>query len=776
MHADICRWVRNGVKRYVSHFSGVLQRSEVSAPEDGRAPLSSRQSTPANSVQFLGGFEHLIFGMRKGILLIGAAVGLLSAVSSMAAARTEARLVLAAEAARPGETVMAGVHLKMPPRWHTYWRYGGDAGAPTKIDWSLPDGVTAGDILWPVPEKYKTGDLTSYVYHDQVVLLVPLSLSPTLKPGSLELKTEVSWLECEELCIAGKAQVSAPLRIGQDSKPSGDAKLIEATKAKLPQIGTNVAAKASWEFGDDESRPVVIDWDAGGKPAEADFFPYESTGYEVAGDTGHPEAPARTVRLRKVVKKLEGEWPNALAGLLVKRDAKGGAVQAMEVKLPIARAVAPTRAAAPLASLLAMLGFGLIGGLILNVMPCVLPVIALKVLSFVNQAKETPQRVRQLGLIYGAGVLVSFLVLAGLAIAVQQAGGLAGWSTAFQNPQFRVLITVLMTLVALNLFGVFEITLAGGAMGAASDLAGKSGATGAFFNGVLATVLATPCTAPFLGVAIGFAFTQPALVVVLVFLAVGLGLALPFVLLCWHPAWLKLLPKPGLWMQRFKVAMGFPMLATAVWLFWVTATRLGKTGVLWFGMFLVLFALAAWIWGEFVQRGTRGRGWAMAISLALLVSSYAGILENKLHWRSPLSQNKEGIDWQPWSLQAVEKSRAEGRPVLVDFTADTCLNCKFNLTTSIDIPSVRTKLKEINAATLVGDFTDQNPAIGRELQRYGRGGVPLVLVYPKDADKPPIVLPALLTPTIVLNALEEAGKAGSTPAGALSQSTSANTP
>ena len=280
-----------------------------------------------------------------------------------------------------------------------------------------------------------------------------------------------------------------------------------------------------------------------------------------------------------------------------------------------------------------MLLLAFVGGLILNVMPCVLPVIALKVLGFVNQSKEEPRRVRQLGAVYGLGVLVSFLVLAGLAIGAQLAGGVANWGDAFRNPQFQIIFTILMTLIALNLFGVFEITLGGKALGAASELSAKPGFPGAFFNGILATLLATPCTAPFLGGALVFAFTQSPLVTVLVFLAAGLGLAFPFVVLCWNPRLIKLLPKPGAWMEKFKNAMGFPMLATAVWLMWVSSSR--EDDALWLGLFLVILALAAWIWGQFVQRGARGRVPAAVICLLLLRAHLGVVLEGQLQWRSP---------------------------------------------------------------------------------------------------------------------------------------------
>ena len=365
---------------------------------------------------------------------------------------------------------------------------------------------------------------------------------------------------------------------------------------------------------------------------------------------------------------------------------------------------------------------------------------------------------RKLGLLYGVGVLVSFLALAGVDLAIQRAGGLASWSSAFQNPQFRVIITVLITLVALNLFGVFEITLGGRALGAAGNLAAKEGAAGAFFNGALATVLATPCMAPILAGSVTFALAQPPATLVLIFLAVGVGLAAPFVLLCWNPGWLRFLPKPGAWMQQFKIAMGFPMLATAVWLFWVTATRMGKSGVLWLGLFLVILSLAAWIWGEFVQRNPKRSLLAMFLSLLFVASGYGFILEHQLHWRSYQSAQLDALDWQPWSDDAVAKARAAGHPVLVDFTADSCINCQLNRIISIDIQRTREKLREIDAVTLVGDFTDADPAIARELRAYNRPGVPLVLVFPADKDLPAIVLPPVLTPGIVIDALDRAAR------------------
>jgi thiol:disulfide interchange protein DsbD len=422
--------------------------------------------------------------------------------------------------------------------------------------------------------------------------------------------------------------------------------------------------------------------------------------------------------------------------------------------------------AAPSQSLPLMMLYAFIGGLILNIMPCVLPVIALKILGFVSEARSEPGRVRLLGLVYGLGVLVSFMILAGIIIGIKAAGHQAGWGMQFGSPIFVVTLTTLVLLVALNLFGLFEVSLSGRALDSASQLTLQHGFPGAFFNGVLATALATPCTAPILGAALGFAFAQSAAVILLIFLLVGLGLATPYVALSWHPAWLKYLPKPGAWMEKFKIAMGFPMLLTVVWLFNLAYGDYGSH-VLWLGIFLVMVAFAAWIFGEFFQRGRRHQGVALGLAAALLIGGYAYALEGQLHWREmakttdaavSLKEGTDGIDWQKWSPEAVAAAQAAGCPVIVDFTADWCLTCQVNKKTSIEIPAVRAQLKDLNAVALLADYTHAPDNITEELSRHGRAGVPMVLVYPKTAGAPPIVLPEVLTPGIVLDALNRAAR------------------
>ncbi len=720
--------------------------------------------------------------MRRVIFLF--AICFCLAALTARAAHTHVQLLLSADTAKPGDTIWAGVDLKMDAGWHTYWKNPGESGIATTIKWDLPPGVTAGEIQWPLPEKLPPAEVTTYGYKDEVMLLVPLTLATNLASGSLVLKADVAWLECEEQCVPGSANVEAMLNVGSETKISADAAVIESWKDKMPKPSDFISGHAWWEkAANSDTRPLILEW-PNSYPSlndSIDFFPDSSDNFEVQPTTEIIAPNTSGIHLRKFIKKFSGDWPKEISGVLViNHIGRSG----FEVKLPIAdKAPAdetismqtPTESRTgvshvPLAgetpALPLMLLYAFIGGLILNLMPCVLPVIALKILGFVSEAKSEPRRVRNLGLIYAFGVLISFLVLAAIVIGVKSAGHHAGWGMQFGSPIFIVCLTTLVTLVALNLFGVFEVTLGGRALDTAGELASRHGAAGAFFNGVLATVLATPCTAPFLGAALGFAFAQNAAVIILIFLTVGLGLAAPYILLSWNPAWLKFLPKPGAWMEKFKIAMGFPMLATVVWLFNVAASTYGKN-VLWLGIFLVVVALAAWIFGEFVQRGRTQKTLAAIVVLILLIGGYAFALEKELDWRAPfvetsstgsLKESADGIDWQRWSPEAVAAARAAGKPVLVDFTADWCLTCQVNKKTSLEVSSVREKIKSLNAVALVGDYTHFADAITTELQRYNRAGVPLVLVYPKDAAAPPIVLPEVLTPGIVLNALDRAAK------------------
>jgi thiol:disulfide interchange protein DsbD len=573
-----------------------------------------------------------------------------------------------------------------------------------------------------------------------------------MRAGPIEVKAAVSWLECAVQCIPGSADVKAAFTVGAQTKPSEDTALFATWQKKLPLPGNGSDARAWWEkpaAGD--LRPLVIEWNSLQSASEVDFFPDPSEAFEVQPATERLPADAGKIRLRKIVKKISGDWPRQVAGVLIQQSGANQLAYAAVVPIELSGPAGPavpeagnSGTAAPLVSLWKMLLYAFVGGLILNIMPCVLPVIALKILGFVGESHSEPGRVRQLGLVYALGVLVSFLALAALVIGLKAAGRQAGWGLQFSNPLFVLGMTVLVTLVALNLFGVFEVTLGSSIIGTAGNVAAsRQGAAGAFFNGVFATILATPCTAPFLAPALGFAFSQPPALIVLIFLTVGLGLASPYVVLSWHPAWLKFLPKPGAWMEKFKIAMGFPMLVTALWLLDLAADRYGERSW-WLGFFLVIVALAAWVFGEFVQRSRTHRGLGWAAVLILLTTGYGFVLEGKLRWRSP-GELEKSVAWQPWSSEAVAAARAEGRPVLVDFTARWCATCNQYVKPALQSAAVRKQMADINAVALLGDYTDLPPIITSELNRFQRAGVPLVLVYPKNAQEPPVVVPDAIT-------------------------------
>lgn len=717
-------------------------------------------------------------------------LALLAGFEVAAQSKTRAQLLLEAETARPGEAVMAAVRLEMAKGWHTYWRNPGESGMATEITWTLPAGITAGEILWPIPEVHVASEMTTYVYHDEVFLLVPLKLDPALQPGTtLEIAAEVDWLECEVACVPGSAELSARLEVGEAFKASPHAQAIAAWRERIPEANSAVSVRAQWEGPAVGSKAtLVIEGNALPEFVPTDFLAYEAKDFEVEPTVVLLPAPVGQFRLAKPVRWFAESQPRRLSGILVAGMAGGRISKAVEVHLEPQPGTAPP-AAAPSpssglgggpsekhpysgASLLAMLGLAFLGGLILNVMPCVLPVIALKILGFVQQSRSDPAQARRLGLIYALGVLASFWVLAGTVIVVRQAGGEASWGMQMQNPVFRVVLLSVVILVALNLFGVFEVLLPGVATDAAAGLASKQGPAGAFFHGVLATALATPCTAPFLAVALGFAFTQPPALLVIFFTFVALGLAAPYVALSWRPGWLRYLPKPGPWMVRFKVAMGFPMLATGVWLLDFSAPAFGEDGLLWLGLHLVVLAVVAWIWGEFGQRSGARRSRVAVVCLGLLAVDYLGVLEYRLKWRTPSASatpgsvasvtDQEGLSWVPWTPDLVAQARQAGRIILVDFTAKWCLTCLANKRFALDVPEVRAQLSSLNVLMLRADNTNPNPQITAELKRHGRAGVPLVLVYPKDPTQAPLILPEILTPTIVLNALAVA--AGKSPA------------
>lgn len=751
----------------------------------------------------------------------------LTEVSSWAA-HTRVELKLEADTASPGSSVWAGIHLKMDRGWHTYWKNGGDSGMATQIQWNLPDGVTAGEIQWPAPEIYedKTLGMITYVYHDETLLLVPLSISDSVEMKEVEISADVSWLECEVSCVPGSGTVSGKLNIG-DSASSQQPEWLSEALQSLPQPPDfNVTGKWAPPASEDESAFEIYfvpdadeDNDNG---LRWDYWPYPNESMEIGTRSERVDADNGWA-LKKEVFKFDGDWPESIpGGLLVQLSADSvkpekvyaiesftGSLKSSEssksfpdvpgfpdtaISVSSASTSTSTSTSDPTSdptsepktalegdsnvdeaepgstNLLWMLIQGFLGGMILNIMPCVLPVISLKILGFVEKSRNDPASIRRMGWFYTSGVVFSFMVMAGLVIGIQQAGKLASWGMQFQNPQFVIILTILVLLVSLNLFGVFEVSLSSGTVSAMNEAASKEGGLGAFLHGILATALATPCTAPFLGAALGFAFTQPPLVTAVMFLAVGLGLSAPYLILSYRPDWLKVLPKPGAWMERFKVALGFPMLGAGIWLFTVVSLHLSNEQLLWFGMSLIVLSMAAWTFGQFIQRGVGPKWASVSATLALILLAYGYGLEKEVHWRAIGTESvaqsgndttakvieSGGIEWYRWSSEAIQQAREQGNIVFVDFTASWCWTCKVNKKTSVEVDSVRKRFEELGVLCFRADNTKASPEIAEELRKFNRAGVPLNLVYPADPTKDPIVLPELLTPGIVIEALNQA--------------------
>lgn len=402
-------------------------------------------------------------------------------------------------------------------------------------------------------------------------------------------------------------------------------------------------------------------------------------------------------------------------------------------------------------SFFSFLGMAFLGGLILNLMPCVLPVLAIKILGFIKQSGHHSKETLSLGFLYGAGVLVSFWTLAALVIGLQSAGQLIGWGFQFQNPWFVMTMTLVVLIIALNFFGVFEFELPGFALGTAEKLISKSGRLGAFLNGVLATALATPCTAPFLAPALGFAFTQPGSGIIAIFTAAGIGLALPYILLAWNPSLLRWLPKPGVWMNHFRQGMGFPMLATLLWLLFALGNAPLAFHV---AGWLLLTSLIIWMTSVL----TRGNFLWILLAIVLVVTLAIPRLHEIISSPKPSKTSfvKEGIHWETWSSAALKQALATDRPIYLDFTADWCLTCQVNKKTSLDSTEIVRRFQQLRVLPLRGDWTHHDPEIAEAIRSYGRSGVPLNVLYPVDRSKPPILLPEILTPQTVLNALEQA--------------------
>ncbi len=678
--------------------------------------------------------------------------------------RIEAELVPMNAWAAPGSTAIVAVRQQIEPGWHTYWRNPGDSGGATSLDWSLPAGVTAGDILWPTPQRQRLQGLVNFGYEGQVFLPVPIEVPADAKPGSsLPLVVRALFLVCsDEMCVPDELTLRLDLPVREGAAPLADtfgARIAEVVERAPRPAG--IQATASLVDG------VIVLSARGGPLAGADlsrasFFPFDPAVMEHGDPLAAVAGPeGLTLRLTPTRGLVANGLTEPVGGILT-TDAGDWEITATPgAPLPgttEGRDLATTGDAAVTPGAIdwgvfaqAAL-FALIGGLILNLMPCVFPILAMKAASLARTAHDAGEARRD-GIAFTGGVLVTFLVLAGVLLGLRAAGEAVGWGFQLQSPPVTAGLALLMLAVALNLSGVFHVGAGLQSAAGSGPLSRLPGGVGAFFTGVLAVVVAAPCTAPFMAFALGAALLMPAPLALIVFLMLGLGLALPYLAVSLSPGLLARLPRPGPWMERLKGVLAFPMYGAALWLGWVFLNQTGADALgLLFGAALAL-ALAAWLFGQTQVAGGRiAAGIAVLSVLAVAGLSVAAVRAPRVE--PGTAETTSALAARPWSPEAVAAANAEGRTVLVNFTADWCVTCKINERAALSSPRVAEALTQANAVYLIGDWTRRDDAIARELERRGRSGVPLYLVH-RPGEAEPRILPQLLTEGLVLEALND---------------------
>ncbi len=686
--------------------------------------------------------------------------------ASNATEHVKTRLIAEQGTVAPGEHLWILLQQQMQPGWHTYWRNPGDTGQATTIVWHLPAGVQAGAVQWPVPQRFVIGPLVNYGYEGDVGLLSELSVPSNWPAGQpLQIAADVSWLVCADLCVPENASftLSVPTSSGAATAAAGgaipgSAVLFAAARSSLPQasawpasisaatksVQVHVAMPAAAAQGlvDAQFYPSV--------PGVIDALAQQTFGYRdgaltITAPRGDQPAPTVVDGLVLLTRHGASGRERLVLGF------PAASVAAVPHFVPLAGA-AGEGAPEPSMSFIAMLLSAMLGGLLLNLMPCVFPVLAMKALTLLGHANETA-RVRIGGaLAYTAGVLLCFAILGTVLLALRAGGSSVGWGFQLQNPIMVALLVYVLFVAGLNLSGMFEF--GGRLMGVGSELAARGGLVGSFFTGVLAAVVATPCTAPFMATALGVALAQPAWIALLTLLALGLGLALPFLLLSVFPGLARALPRPGPWMNTFKQFLAFPLYASVAWLVWVLAQQVGADGVLAVlgGMVALVFAL--WLWklphGRSGARAMLRAGSALAVVLAALLLAWrVGAMTHDLHATlSPVS----GEISEPYSRARFEELQAQGKPMFVEFTAAWCITCKVNERLALSGDAFRATLKAGHITYLVGDWTSQDPEISRVLAEFGRAGVPLYVFYPGGGGKAQ-VLPQILTESSVVKVL-----------------------
>lgn len=687
-----------------------------------------------------------------------------------------------------------GIEQTLDDGWHTYWINPGDSGTPLEISWTLPEGFSAGEIEWPTPHKVPFGPLMNYGYEKQATLLQALRAPQTLPDGPVTLKAEVTVLVCKEICIPETSLHEVILNEGKQVDQNA---AILAARAHMPQ---QIAWAATYKEDTTGEKPTLSltvsvtppDKLAGIDPQSISLLPYEWGLIEnmatpttaLSADNILTLAQQRGARplseinnLRAVLTYIDAEGKHRGLDISAQPDPQWlAAAQSANAQQKTEEDAAKTEAApsipaaaatnpAPMALMSALL-FAVLGGMILNLMPCVFPVLSLKAISLSQMAEKEQSHAALYGMVYTAGVILSFVLIAAVLMILKSAGAQIGWGFQLQNPVAVYGLSLLLFVIGLNLSGVFEIRTS--FSGAGQKLTQSNSLSGAFFTGVLATLVATPCTAPFMGAAMGFALTQPALTGMLVFVALGFGLALPYLLLTVVPPLRRVLPRPGHWMETFKEFLAFPMYASAAWLLWVFAQQTGSMGVLGglFGMISIAFALWAWR-----HRPDHHPVIRLLVTILIIVIMTAGLIGSfgiAVHHErrsndtpaADLADASPNQQWEAYSAAGFEEWYKGDEPIFVNMTAAWCITCKVNEKVALSIPETRALFTQKGIVALKGDWTNQNPEITKFLESHGRKGVPLYVYYgPRDpgtGERPaPVVLPQLLTPSIVAEAVSK---------------------
>jgi thiol:disulfide interchange protein len=685
------------------------------------------------------------------LVLCVSALALTPTRAQEAADLVKVELLAEPSAIVPGEPFAVGVKLSMKEHWHTYWRNPGDSGEPTQVTWKLPEGFVAGDLQWPVPSLIRVGPVASFGYEGETILLARIAPPRDVRPGTtVNLAADVAFLVCEKICIPGEASVSLSLPVSEPGAPSRSNAAFDSAHSKLPQPSPWNATFST------DTKAITLslrsDHLRGDAIRSATFFPHDNTLIDNAARQAL-QTDGQTMRLAIERSQIAKSIPPRIEGVLVLEEDIGGksASHAFAIEaVPSAPATASENGMTPFYAVIS----ALVAGIILNFMPCVFPVLSIKILHLTEHKAETPQRVRLHGIAYALGILVSFTVLAGVLQGLRAGGAEIGWGFQLQSPLMVASLALILFALGLSLSGILTIGASLTRFGG-SRLLQRGGLSGSFFAGVLATVVATPCTAPFMGASIGFALVQPFAVGLVVFLALGLGLALPFLALAFAPGLQRLLPRPGRWMETLKQALAFPLYATVAWLIWVLSFQVSASGLLAALAALVLIAFGAWAFrisqgqGNVAGRVLRG---AAAVSVAGVIALVVLIdLDRSTAANAQYAASRSSSE--TFSQQKLDALLASGQPVFVNMTAAWCITCLVNERTALSTGAVREVFAGKRIAYLKGDWTNRNPEITRLLEKFGRSGVPLYVLYRGGGE--PVVLPQILTQALVLDALKQ---------------------